>query len=175
MTDRKKLLREAIEDMADLHPLYFDEAVARQLTSNDALSVSILLGALIDIVDQCLKPRGKDCTEYDVDTTAMSTHQHAARALAQLDMLELVDPVRFGRWTPAGKEFRTNGMEAWKEWRDKISAHAEIGRNQDQLRWTNYVELARREHPRRWMKYAFVAAVVAAVCIVTSWIVISSF
>ncbi|WP_145984269.1 hypothetical protein [Bradyrhizobium nitroreducens] len=69
---------------------------------------------------------------------------------------------RLGRWTPEGKRFLAEGMQAWRDWRDQIDADAEAERR----------EIDRRASADnvRWAKRAPIAVCITAGLIVAGWI-----
>jgi len=58
-----------------------------------------LLIALVKMVDQYLDPH-----EGLVDSRSMSAGEHAIKALADFELMDVVN-TRFGRWTDAGYNF----------------------------------------------------------------------
>jgi len=173
MNERQKILLEAVEGMTIQFPFYCDEDVVSHLLCDEGLPEreKILLGALVEMVDQCLQPYENGPIRYDdgVDTLAQSAGEHAVFALAEFGLMNRVS-VRLGRWTPAGKAFLAEGMREWKQWRDKLRIDAEVAQREIELK----ARIERRARQVRWAKYALFAGSIAAGSVLAVWIAIFS-
>lgn len=164
MTEREKMLRSAIQGMAEQYSVYYDESVMNALMRSPE---SVLLPALVEIVDQCLCPWNNG---EGVDTLAESAGEWAVVALAEFGLMECVSN-RFGRWTPAGKKFRAESMQEWRRLKNGIQSRAETKRQAREVRLASRAETEQHARQAGWTKYAFIMAFIAGGIFIAGWLV----
>jgi hypothetical protein len=178
MTDRRKLLLIALDEMDEQYPDHFDDEFLECLLTSGAPE-SALVGALAEMVGRSLARYENDPDDDGVDTLAESAHECAVVALTEFGLMDRVNS-RFGRWTPAGKQFLEEGlrdwdeektriseeMRGWKGWKDRIAARINAKQRK--------VEARARNDRIRWAKRAINAAGITAGVLVTGWFAISS-
>lgn len=91
------------------------------------------------MVDRCLDPYENGSIRYEdgVDTLAQSAGEEAVLTLAEFGLMDRVS-ARLGRWTPEGKRFLAEGVQAWRDWRDQIDADAEAEQREIDRRASAY-------------------------------------
>lgn len=148
--------------MSVQYPVYFDEGCLAQLVSS-AVPEQVLLGALAEMVDHCLDryENGPIHCEGGVDTLAQSAGEEAVLALAEFGLMDRVS-ARLGRWTPEGKKFLAEGMQEWRNWKDRLEVSADAERRETESR-------ARADNVR-WAKRGLIALCVGAGVLVAGWI-----
>jgi len=167
----RKLLVRAIEGMSVQFPVYLDEDVLEHLMS-DAVPDQVLLGALVEMTDRCYDryENGSIKDKDSVDVLAQSAGENAVRALAHFGLMKRVD-ARRGRWTAEGKVFLAEGQREWSEWKDQLETTVEAKRHESKISFSR----ERREREIRWVRYALMAAAIAASAIMAGSLAALSF